>query len=317
MSTLAEKHSSTIDEAVASLLSGASNSRGVDVRSVRGRVERALEKYLFSHKQTVDRKEILEFVEGIRSDDLCLVIACESGDEKAWEDLITAFDSAVRSAARKACSNAEEAADLASSVWAELYGLKSDADGQRKGKLGYYSGRGSLAGWLRAITAQLAIDQFRKQSKFVQVEETREFENLMEESSNNSDGSSLIAHTESPEQLLSDKQVSEHVSRSITDAIAALDPEDKLILKLYYFDDLKLKDIARTFGYHEATASRKLVRIQNEIRKSVERSLRSKHGWQEAEVRKYLSDAAASLGMSFEKLLGVLVVAVLVQDLWS
>ena len=44
-------------------------------------------------------------------------------------------------------------------------------DGKPAGKLGYYSGAGSLGGWLRAVVGQLAIDQHRKQAKVVQTEE--------------------------------------------------------------------------------------------------------------------------------------------------
>src|SRR6476620_9612168 len=92
----------------------------------------------------------------------------------------------LRSAARKIAANVEDADDLASSIWAELYGLKQGEDGARKTKLAYYSGRGSLGGWLRAIISQMAVDRFRRESRMVQIEETREFENLAEESSNNS-----------------------------------------------------------------------------------------------------------------------------------
>ena len=73
-----------------------------------------------------------------------------NGDETAWADLVKNFDSTVKSAARKYAKNAEDTEDLAGSIWAELYGLKKDADGKLKTKLSYYSGRGSLAGWLRA-----------------------------------------------------------------------------------------------------------------------------------------------------------------------
>jgi RNA polymerase sigma-70 factor (ECF subfamily) len=317
MSGPADKHSSLINEAVALLLSRASNSRGVGQAEMRTRVIAALEKYLFQSKADADRVEIRQFIEEIRADDLCLIMACERGDEIAWQDLISAFDHTVKSAARKICSSAEEAEDLASSIWAELYGLKSDASGQRKTKLAYYSGRGSLAGWLRAVVAQLAVDQFRKQSRFVQIEENSDFENLAEASSTNDQNSHLVAHSDDPEELLGDKQVSEHISGALTEAIESLAAEDRLILKLYYFDDLKLKDIARTFGYHEATASRKLVRIQNEVRKSVERSLRNTHGWRDPEIKEFLSDAAANMGLSVEKLLTVLAIAAVMQDLWS
>ena len=87
-------------------------------------------------------------------------------------------------------------------------------------------------------------------------------------------------------------------------------------MKLYYFDDLKLKDIAATFGYHEATASRKLVRVQTEIRKGVEKSLRDRHGWTDGEVKRHLSTTAEKLGMNLETMFAVLMLAALMQDLW-
>ncbi len=85
-------------------------------------------------------------------------------------------------------------------------------------------------------------------------------------------------------------------------------------MKLYYFDDLKLKDIAATFGYHEATASRKLVRVQSEIRKSVEKNLRERSGWTESEVKRHLADTATKLGISVERMFTALLVAALVQE---
>lgn len=303
-----------VEESVAQLLSRAENSRGLQIDDLAARVGLALEKYLFKINENVGHAEIKEFIDGIRADDLCLIVACEKGDETAWSDLVKSFDGVVKSAARKFAKNAEDAEDLAGSIWAELYGLKKDADGKLKTKLSYYSGRGSLAGWLRAVTNQLAIDQFRKDAKFVQIEEAREFENLAQSSSENADNILVVSKSENPENLFSEKQTAKDVSDALKQAIDELEPEEKLILKLYYFDDLKLKDIGNTLGFHEATASRKLVRIQTEIRKSVEKILQSKHGWKQEEVKRHLSDAASKLGISFEKLFTILLVLTLVQE---
>lgn len=314
MISLSEKHSATIDEAVARLLSRAEDARGLSASDVAPRVCSALEKYLFRNAASIERGEILAFVAEIRSDDICLILACEKGDEKAWEDLVTNFDSTVKSAARKMSQNAEDAEDLAGSIWAELYGLRQDTDGKKKSKLVYYSGRGSLAGWLRAVVSQLAVDEYRKQSRFVQIEENREFENLAEESSNNSSNGLVNHHTDDPETQLVEKQSAADVSAALQSAVANLDPEDRLILQLYYFDDLKLKEIAATFGYHEATASRKISRLHGEIRKSVEKSLHDRHGWGDTEVKRYLSETAMKLGISIEKLFAALVFLAVLQD---
>ena len=316
MSPIAEKQKNTVEEAIEHLISRAENARGLTGENVSVRVRASLDKYLLRDTPDAANNEIKEFIGELRADDLCLVLACEHGDESAWEDLVTNFDSAVKSAARKISSNNEDAEDLASSIWAELYGLRTDADGNKKSKLAYYSGRGSLAGWLRAVVSQLAIDQFRKQSKFVQIEEDREFENLANEAAGN-DNNHFASRGENPEELFAHGQAESDVSEALQAAIAGLEAEDRLIVKLYYFDDLKLKDIAATFGYHEATASRKLTRVQAEIRKGVEKNLRSRHGWTESEVKRHLSDTAASLGLNLETMFAVLTLVVLVQDFWT
>ena len=316
MTATSAKHAQAVDEAISLLISRAADPRGLSADDVRRRVESALAKYLLNEGADADRNTIKQFIDEIRADDLCLIIACEKGDERAWEYLVANFDSTVKSAARKISGNNEDAEDLASSIWAELYGLRQDADGNKKSKLAYYSGRGSLAGWLRAVVSQLAIDEYRKQSRFVQVEENRDFENLAEDASNHTGNDRVVHHAANPEELLTSEQSSQDVSLALKHAIESLEAEDRLVMKLYYFDDLKLKEIAAMFGYHEATASRRLVRIQAEIRKSVEKELRSAHGWSETEVKRYLSETASKLGISVEKLFAALLVCAALQDMW-
>jgi RNA polymerase sigma-70 factor (ECF subfamily) len=316
MTAVPAKHQQTVDEAISLLIARAAEPRGLSTKHIQPRVETALGKYLLNDNADADRNTIKQFIDEIRADDLCLIVACERGDETAWEYLVANFDSTVKSAARKISSNNEDAEDLASSIWAELYGLRQDAEGNKKSKLAYYSGRGSLAGWLRAVVSQLAIDEYRKQSRFVQVEENREFENLAEESSNHTGNDRVVHHADNPEEQLTAEQTSRDVSLALKHAIEALEDEDRLVMKLYYFDDLKLKEIGAMFGYHEATASRKVVRIQADIRKSVERELRATHGWSETEVKRYLSETASKLGISVEKLFAALVVIGMLQDMW-
>ncbi len=314
--SIAEKHKEILDESVSRLLTRAENSRGLGVSDLQARVSLSLEKYLLKDTQNPKKPEIKEFVDALNADDLCLIVACENGDETAWEEMVKKFDATVKSAARKISNNAEDAEDLASSIWAELYGLK-EKDGKAKGKLSYYSGRGSLAGWLRAVVSQLAVDQFRKQSKFVQIEETREFENLANESSEKDENAGLVTHGESPEEILTRTETNKDVKDALREAMQNLESEDRLILKLYYFDDLKLKDIGQMMGFHEATASRKLVRVQSDLRKSVEKALADKHGWKQDEVKRHLADSASKLDISLEKMFGLMALAVLMQDFFK
>ncbi|HEY0050518.1 MAG TPA: sigma-70 family RNA polymerase sigma factor [Pyrinomonadaceae bacterium] len=313
MTALAEKHKFIVEDAAARLLARAENSRRLEAADLSARVSASIEKYVLRDNENASSAEIKEFIDALNADDLCLIIACERNDETAWNDLVTKYDGCVKAAARKISGNNEDAEDLAGSIWAELYGLK-ETGGVRRSKLGYYSGRGSLAGWLRAVVSQLAVDEFRKQSKFVQIEEAREFENLANESSENSENSKIVSHSDNPEDVFSEKQTRKDISDALRQAIARLEAEDRLIMKLYYFDDLKLKDIGAALGFHEATASRKLVRIQTEIRKSVEKILCAEHGWKQEEVKRYLSETASKLDLSIEKLFGWLALLAVVQD---
>lgn len=314
MPEIPAKFDRTIDDAVAHLLARCGDARGCSIADVRPRVVKALQKYLFVGDSTIEHADVLKFVEEIRGEELCLVLACERSDDRAWDDLVREFDSAVRSAARKIAANPEDADDLASSIWAELYGLRVDTDGVRKSKLAYFSGRGSLGGWLRAVTAQLAVDRHRKLVKLVQVEEDRDLEVLAEEAGNSNENG-IVSHTETSEEMLIQKDSSDAVTAALRTAIDTLDDESRLILKLYYFDDKKLKDIAAAFGYHEATASRRLAKIHGDIRKKVEAALKREHGWSDGDIKRNLADAANKMGVDLERMLAGLAVVMLLQVL--
>ena len=112
-----------------------------EIDDLRLRIVSAIEKYILRDEPNAPSSDIQEFIESIRADDLCLIIACEKGDEIAWGDLVLNFDQTVKSAAYKYAKNKEDADDLAGSIWAELHGLKLNKEGKKKSKLSYYSGQ--------------------------------------------------------------------------------------------------------------------------------------------------------------------------------
>ncbi|HYP49974.1 MAG TPA: sigma-70 family RNA polymerase sigma factor [Pyrinomonadaceae bacterium] len=288
-------------DAAARLVNRARNSRNLTAADLQPRIAATLEKYLLRDNPEAGEQKIREFIESLQIDDLCLVAACERGDDAAWQDLFANFGGAVKSAARSVTSNPDAAEDLAQSIWAELHGLKTDQSGKPSGKLGYYSGRGSLAGWLRAVVSQLAIDAHRKQSRMVQIEEPREFENLAHE--NETDERNIFAHTENPEQSYASREAARTVEESLIKALAELDAEDRLLIKLYYFDGLRLKQAGAVLGFHEATASRRLTRIHTDLRKRVEKILEREKGWKRDEIERNLAEAGEKLDTNLEKLI--------------
>lgn len=303
MKSLPTDTNQLIQAGAARLLARATDAYGLDAGALAARLRATLEKYLWRDAPDAPTREAEAFLDGLRADDLCLVVACERGDAVAWEDLVNRFGPTVRSAARAATGQEDAAEDVAQSIWAELHGLRTRADGRPAGKLGYYSGRGSLAGWLRAVVAQLAVDQHRKQARFVQTEEDAEFDRLAQHSA---DDAALAPHTVShanPEDELTTRRTARDVERALAQTLQELPPESRLLLKLYYFDDLRLRDIGAVLGFHEATASRKLARLQTEVRQRVEKILAAQHGWTASETARFLTEAAAHLNTNLELLL--------------
>lgn len=290
-------------EGTARLIARAADSRRLDAAALTERVRAALEKYLLADDRNAPAQSINEFIDALHADDLCLIVACERGDQGAWSDLVARFGATVRSAARQASSNEDAAEDLAQSIWAELHGLRVRADGRPAGKLAYYSGRGSLGGWLRAVVGQLAIDQHRKQSRLVQTEVDADFDRLARDSPHGEEAFSVTTSSPDPERALAEQRAASDVEQALARAITELDAEDRLLVKLYYFDGLRLREAGAVLGVHEATASRRLTRVHAEVRSRVETILTKEHGWTRDETARSLAEAASHLDTDMEMML--------------
>lgn len=291
-----------LNDGAGRLLARASDSRSLKREFLVSRISVAVEKYLLRVEPNTSSQEISKFIDEMQADDLCLIIACERGDENAWRDLVERFTPTVRSAARSASANEDAAEDLAQSIWAELYGLRTRKDGMPASKLAYYSGRGSLAGWLRAVVAQLAVDVFRKQSRLVQTEEDTDFDRLARDTPIG-ESHAMLAGMPTPEEAMSNRFTQNDMQRALSQSVQELPAEDRLLVKLYYFDNLRLREAGAVLGVHEATASRRLTRIQTDLRKRVTKILIDERGWTVAETEKSFSEVAQHLDTDLEAIL--------------
>jgi RNA polymerase sigma-70 factor (ECF subfamily) len=306
LAPVSQKTASTeklIAAGTARLIARASNRRSLDEAALLSRVCVALEKYLLRDDPRAPAEAINDFIDALHADDLCLIVACERGDQAAWSDLVAQYGVTVRSAARQAAGNEDAAEDLAQSIWAELYGLRALSDGRPAGKIAYYSGRGSLGGWLRAVVGQLAVDHHRKRSRLVQTEVDADFDRLARESHQSNEMFGATSVTPDPERALAEGSAARDLEAALARAIRELAPEDRLLIKLYYFDRLRLREAGAVLGVHEATASRRLTRLHAEVRKAVEAILMKEHGWTREETSRSLAEAASHLEADVELML--------------
>ena len=205
-------------------------------------------KYLAAGTSEGDK---LTFLRGLRLEELALARACAAGHDRAWEVFLTRYREKLYDAARAITREDGSARELADSLYADLYGTETRA-GRRASKLNYYTGRGSLEGWLRATLAQEYVNRYRRQQRLVSLEEKAE-------------AGAQFAASDLPATPAPDARLAE-----ATDAVlAALAAEERFILASYYLDGRRLAEIARTLGVHESTISRKLEKVARSVREKI------------------------------------------------
>jgi RNA polymerase sigma-70 factor (ECF subfamily) len=232
-------------------------------------------------------KETTSFLSGLRIEELVLARACSAGNETAWEVFLTRFREPLYNAGRAIARDDATGRELADSLYADLYGMKS-ADGERRSKLDYYMGRGSLEGWLRTVLAQEFVNRFRSNKRLVSLEEQEEA------------GKQFVAATAGHGvAVIQDAKL----AAATDEALRALEAEEKFIFASYFLDDRTLAEIARMLNVHESTISRKLERSVKRLRSEIRNALlktgmsrRQAEEALEADVRDLAVDVRTALG---------------------
>jgi RNA polymerase sigma-70 factor (ECF subfamily) len=215
-------------------------------------------------------REVAAYLDSLHLADLALACACSEGNTRAWEQFMTQFRPELYRAAR-AIAGESRGRELADSLYAELYGLEA-REGQRRSLFDYFYGRSKLTTWLRAVLAQRHVDELRRGQRTESLDE----------------GATLEVRHDTATPAATDPDRTRYLAllqAALSEALAALEPRDRLRLAYYYVDELTLAQIGRLVGEHEATVSRKLDRARLEVRKHVESALRQKKRLSEAQVR--------------------------------
>lgn len=231
---------------------------GVSAEQFAAILDEILRKYLPQTSSSASSEQQNAFCAGLSLEELALARACAAGNERAWQDFISRYRQKLHSMALHITRDGAHAAELADSLFADLYGMNA-RDGVRISKLVFYTGRGSLEGWLRTVMAQEFINRYRKQKRTVSLEEQTE------------EGIQFAAAVPEP-ACTSDSDV--RLEAATDEALAELSSEDRFTLASYYLDGRTLAEIARTLGLHESSVSRRLDRLATGLRKRILAGLR-------------------------------------------
>ena len=189
------------------------------------------------------------WIERLRLDDLYLASACARSDERAWEECATRHFGFVRDFARRRLrgTQAEEVADQ---VIADLW---------RRGKIGRFEGRSSLRTWLGAVVAHAALNAAKAERSSSRLDGEAGF------------GASRPQAPPSGEASEVEKRTAGLVAGLVVQAMGALTDDDRLLVLMYYEQELTLDQIAAVSGGSKASLSRRLKRLREGLRADVER----------------------------------------------
>jgi len=201
------------------------------------------------------KEQISGFLGTLKLDELALAHGCAAGNQHAWDVFLTRYRESIYLSARSITRNETTGRELADSLYAELYGLGPAED--RRSKLALYSGRGSLAGWLRMVLAQSYINQIRAGKRFVSIEE--------EEEEHGRQFPAAVAEAAAP--------TDSRIKDAADEVLASLSAEERFLLSSYFLDGQRLAEIGRTLGVHESTISRKMEKLLSEVRKRIRKGL--------------------------------------------
>jgi RNA polymerase sigma-70 factor (ECF subfamily) len=129
-------------------------------------------------------------------------------------------------------------------------------------RLAAYAGRGPLAGWLRVVAVRTLVERRRRGG--LQLDD-----GVLDE---------LAAAQLGPELTMLRLRYRDELAAAVAAAVAALDPQHRLLLRQHYLDGLSIDRLAALHGIHRATAARRLASCREELAAAVRDGLMSKLG---------------------------------------
>jgi RNA polymerase sigma-70 factor len=237
-----------------------------------------IEKYL---DQNSTDNNVVRVINSLHGDDLYLAFACAKHNPQAWDRFTNSYRRYIYNLAALVSPVKSVADELAENILADLF--LPDRSG--RSRIASYDGRSSLATWLRVIICHRAIN-----------EQARKFNNMarLDDQCERADEEAV----RSIEMALRSSRYRSLIRDSLEHACGELTHHERLLLLLRYEKGLRLGQIGRLFGLHQANVTRQLGRVQAKIRQSFEAALIHKYKLDQAGIDECLSEIAENPGYS-------------------
>jgi len=231
--------------------------------------------------------DLSEALASVHAEELYLAIACAQGVPQALKALHHGYGEEVERAIARVRSSCVNSDDLRQIVMDHL--LVGTAD--RPAALGRYSGRGSLAGWLRVTCGRAAVLAARRGQRDQSTATVHPH-------------SDVLALVQSPEFDFIRHQHRAEFRSAFEAAAAELTDRQRSVLRQSIVNRLTVRQLGRMYDVHYATVSRWIKDARNALIGHTRALLGKKLGLADHELDEFLGDMSSQLDLTLSRILG-------------
>jgi RNA polymerase sigma-70 factor, ECF subfamily len=191
-----------------------------------------------------------------------LIARLVARDERAFNELVRAYERRVFALVLRMLGNRAEAEDLAQEVFVQVFKA-----------IGSFRGDSKLSTWIYRI----AVNLCKNRSKYLRVRhagEEEELEAVAERMALGEARGANVGQVERPDEMIAGKQIEQIVQR----AILTLEPDFRECLVLRDVEELSYEEIGEITSLPAGTVKSRIHRARAMLREIVERELGEKIG---------------------------------------
>ncbi|MBX7083998.1 MAG: sigma-70 family RNA polymerase sigma factor [Nannocystaceae bacterium] len=219
----------------------------------------------------------------LRGPDSWLACACAEGDADAIAALETSFADPVEQALVRLEADPVQRDELRQIVRQHVL------VGDGVGAIARYGGQGPLGAWLRVTASRAALNAQRSRKQHAPIPDD--------------DLAALPRHLRDPELDFLEQTYREAFRDAFAAAIATLQPRERTLLRQAILHGVTVRELARMYGVHHATAARWVGQARDAVAAAVQRELQTRLRLDASELVSVLALIRSRIELSIDRVL--------------